>query len=432
METRQLLVTCLLNSAQCALKREEWFAADKACTDAIERLVDPMGADKEQNVKALFRRAKARIGRSEFVKARADVKAANGLDPSSREVRELWASIKEKEESSTASEGKVYARMTSKLMYKEYNVARRKLSTYPRVYFDVKIDGVRLERIVFELFTDRAPKTCENFRALCTGEKGTSAKGTRLHYKGSRFHRAVLTDDLGPEHFNESQDGQGRVFEKWKGFLVQGGDIVNGDGTGGESIYGDTFDDEWNAHDYVRHTMPGLLSMAGSLPMRDKASEEVMHIPNNNNSQFFITTKALNHAQGGMTILHFDGRHVVFGRVSQGMSAVNKINKVTVDPARYHMISEEHEVVIEDCGQLKSKEEEALDEEEREFQKLNPVFMIPDKNLAAEDEEVFEPVTRATWAKLGEEDLAMPPRPPPQMPTAEDEAIVSAEIDDDD
>ena len=72
-------------------------------------------------------------------------------------------------------------------------------------------------------------------------------------------------------------------------------------------------------YDYVQHTTPGLLSMAGSLPMRDKASEEAMHIPNNNTSQFFITTKSKNQSQGGSAIMHFDGRHVCFGRVVEGM-----------------------------------------------------------------------------------------------------------------
>ena len=74
-------------------------------------------------------------------------------------------------------------------MYREYNVGKKKLSSYPRVYLEVAIDGVRLPRIVFELFVDRAPKTCENFRCLCTGEKGTSERGTRLHYKGTKFWR---------------------------------------------------------------------------------------------------------------------------------------------------------------------------------------------------------------------------------------------------
>lgn len=259
VEARQLLTACVLNVAQCALKREEWFAAETACTEVLERLADPLGKDKEANVKATFRRAKARIGRSEFELARKDVKAANALDPASKDIRELWSAIKLRETTSTKAESKVYARMTSKrkwpeaepgtvryrpqhacpalpaltvpaallcraVVYREYNVAKPKLSEYPRVYFDVAVNGLTLpHRIVFELFTDRCPITCENFRALCTGEKGVSSTGTVLHYKGSRFHRAVNDDDLPIERINESADGTGRTFEIWKGMFVCGG-----------------------------------------------------------------------------------------------------------------------------------------------------------------------------------------------------------------
>ena len=84
--------------------------------------------------------------------------------------------------------------MTTKLVYKEYNIGRAKLSAYPRVYFDLEINGRRLpNRVVFELFIDRCPKTCENFRALCTGEKGKchAFGAPPLHYKGNKAHRIV-------------------------------------------------------------------------------------------------------------------------------------------------------------------------------------------------------------------------------------------------
>ena len=97
VEARGILIACLLNMAMCALKREEWYSAEKSCTQAIERMADPMGTEKEQNHKALFRRAKARIGRSDFDGARSDVKAALGINPNSKEVRELWNAIKERE-----------------------------------------------------------------------------------------------------------------------------------------------------------------------------------------------------------------------------------------------------------------------------------------------------------------------------------------------
>lgn len=88
----------------------------------------------------------------------------------------------------------------------------------PRVFFDIEVGGMSVGRVVFELFTNHAPKTCENFRALCTGEKGMGPTTMKpLHYKGSIFHRVV------------------------KNFMVQGGDFSAGNGTGGESIYGGTF-----------------------------------------------------------------------------------------------------------------------------------------------------------------------------------------------
>merc|ERR1719408_591315 len=98
----------------------------------------------------------------------------------------------------------------------------------PTVFFDVDIGGSSAGRITFELFADVAPKTCENFRALCTGEKG-------MGYKGCSFHRII------PE------------------FMLQGGDFTNGDGTGGASIYGSKFDDEGFL---FPHDRPGLLSRA--------------------------------------------------------------------------------------------------------------------------------------------------------------------------
>ena len=126
------------------------------------------------------------------------------LTPLLLRVCALW------QEKSEASEKEVYERMTTKLVYKEYNIGRAKLSAYPRVYFDLEINGRRLpNRVIFELFIDRCPKTCENFRALCTGELGVSSRtGTKLHYKGTRFHRAFNVDDSPPEFMNESADGK--------------------------------------------------------------------------------------------------------------------------------------------------------------------------------------------------------------------------------
>jgi len=203
----------------------------------------------------------------------------------------------------------------------------------PRVFFDIAIGGVKAGRVAFELYSDIVPKTAENFRALCTGEKGEGASGKPLHYKNSGFHRVI------------------------KGFMIQGGDFTQGNGTGGESIYGEKFEDE----NFEKvHDRPFLLSMANAGP-------------GTNGSQFFVTT---------VPTPHLDKKHVVFGEVINGKSIVRQIENLKTQSGDKPF----HDATIIDCGELTGEDYDKATEKISDATG-DPYEDFPEDQKASSDDE---------------------------------------------
>ena len=169
----------------------------------------------------------------------------------------------------------------------------------PVVYFDMTIGGLVAGRIEMTLRADVVPKTAENFRCLCTGERGVDVRTNKLlWFRGCSFHRVI------------------------PGFMCQGGDITRGNGTGGLSIYGPQFDDE---NFRLKHAGAGTLSMANAGP-------------GTNSSQFFVCTWPTS---------FLDGKHVVFGKVTKGLDVVRAIERVGSKEGKTART-----VLINDCGQI--------------------------------------------------------------------------------
>lgn len=299
-DMKSLQVTLYSNIALCALKTASWSEVIENTDKALK--LDP------GNAKLLYRRASGFFHSGLLIEAKRDANAALLASPGSSEVIQLLKDIKKQEIIENERDKKRYGKMFERLnMYEEKKVDLKEDFVLPvepnpgnpKVFMEIKIGEGEPRRVEFELFMDVVPKTAENFRALCTGEKGATSSGTPLAFQGSGFHRVI------------------------KGFMMQGGDFTAGNGTGGESIYGAKFEDE---NFRIKHTTAGLLSMANAGP-------------GTNGSQFFITF--------GPTP-HLDGKHVVFGRVIAGMEVCREVESLETEGQDRPKVP----VIISACGQI--------------------------------------------------------------------------------
>jgi len=240
-----------------------------------------------------------------YKEAKGDLMDAYKLDNKNKEVRKALAQLKEEVVKAKNKEKAAFGGMFGKVsMYDEKKGPPKVMvpnanGDNPHVFFEIKHGDEILGKVIMQLYADITPKTAENFRSLCTGEKGEGGMGKPLHYKGCGFHRVI------------------------KDFMIQGGDFTAGDGTGGESIYGEKFADE---NFIIKHTKAGQLSMANAGP-------------GTNGSQFFITCK---------DTPHLDGKHVVFGHVVDGMDIIKQIENLPCGQND----KPEMDIIVEDCGEM--------------------------------------------------------------------------------
>jgi peptidylprolyl isomerase len=206
---RDVYVKCMSNAAMCYVKDRDWSDAIACCNKVFEKAPEERGT----NVKVLYRRGYAKMQTGDLDAAKSDLMAAYGIDSANKDVRRAIQELKTRGAEARRKEKAQFGGIFGKAgIYddKEGPLLPNARGDNPHVFFDVKHGERALGRIVMQLYSDVTPKTAENFRALCTGEKGDGTSGKPLHYKGATFHRVI------------------------KDFMIQGGDFTKGDGTGGE------------------------------------------------------------------------------------------------------------------------------------------------------------------------------------------------------
>jgi len=295
-ESNELTVSLLLNISNCCNNLKQWERTIKQ----IEKVLQI-----KEHPRCYYFKGVAETNLENIHQARENLsKLKTMVAEKEAGVVYLENLIEEKQKEKEKREKSLYKKFLKCSLYndiktdKPEDVPETINASNPKVFLDLKIeDEVDIKRIEIELFKDKVPKTAENFRALCTGEKSTISN--KLYYKNSIFHRII------------------------KDFMMQGGDFENSNGTGGSSIYGKSFEDEKFVY---KHSQRGLLSMANSGP-------------NTNGSQFFITFKETP---------WLDGKHVVFGKVISGFDFCVEIEKLETDSQD----KPKKQVMIVDCGEI--------------------------------------------------------------------------------